>query len=172
MEKDVDIVWMKDPLPLINGMTSAGDSYDIVFMDDGARYSFVVFRTFHKNHYRAFLVCSMFCLSRTPRFTPMYVNSGFYFVRTTSRSIFLLERMIRAVSDISVSHSHQSVLTRYVTETIDFCGLKFGILDMREFPSGYIYHHEKEYMAQFKAKSVHPSLFHMCWTESRVQKVR
>lgn len=76
-----------------------------------------------------------------------------------------------SISQIAVSHSHQSVLTRQVHEAIDLFGLRFAVLDMKNFPSGFHYHHEKKYMESLRAFETRPDVFHMCWTESRVQKV-
>jgi hypothetical protein len=73
---------------------------------------------------------------------------------------------------IAIAHSHQSVLTRYVTEGLDLYGLRFTVLDMKRFPSGYHYHHEINYMATVRNFTALPNVFHMCWTESRKQKVQ
>lgn len=110
-------------------------------------------------------------LLRTPRFTPLYVNSGFYYVRATKQSQYVFLRIAMAISQIATSHSHQSVLTRAVHEAIDLFGLRFAVLDLKLFPSGFHYHHEKKYMASFRAFDTRPNVFHMCWTESRKQKV-
>lgn len=76
-----------------------------------------------------------------------------------------------SISQIATSHSHQSVLTRAVHEAIDLFGLRFAVLDLTLFPSGFHYHHEKKYMASLRAFETRPNVFHMCWTESRKQKV-
>ena len=83
--QDVDLVWMENPLPILEEM----DDQDVIFMDDGAR---------------------------TPRFTPFYFNSGFYYVRHTPPSLYMMHRMLNSIGEISVTHSHQSVLTHYVHE--------------------------------------------------------
>jgi hypothetical protein len=82
-----------------------------------------------------------------------------------------MERMLKSVSEIAISHSHQSVLTKYTHEAVDFAGLSFTILEMKDFPTGYLYHHDKRYIEDMMAFRVLPKVFHMCWTESRVQKL-
>ena len=81
---------------------------DVAFMDDGAR---------------------------TPRFTPYFVNSGFYFFKNTRRVKYLMERMLKSgPGEISVSHSHQSVLIRYLTESHDLYGMDVNVLSSTSFP--------------------------------------
>lgn len=99
------------------------------------------------------------------------MNSGFYYVRATAQSQHVFLRLAMAISQIATSHSHQSVLTRAVHESIDLFGLRVAVLDLKLFPSGFHYHHEKKYMASLRAFETKPNVFHMCWTESRTQKV-
>ncbi len=71
--------------------------HDAVFMDDGAR---------------------------TPRFTPFFANTGFYFLRHNTRILHMLERLLRGVGEISYTHSHQATLNRHLTETQSLLNLK------------------------------------------------
>ena len=50
-------------------------------------------------------------------------------------------------------------------------GLRVQILPKRDFPSGKMYHHQRPYMLEIRSGAVVPFVFHMCWTESRRQKV-
>lgn len=109
---------------------------------------------------------------RTPRFTPFYFNSGFYFVRQTEKSGYLMERMLKTIAEIAETHSHQSTLTKYFSEVIDFTDIHFYLLENKDYPSGYQFHHEKDYIQQLLDFKVLPKVFHMCWTESRNDKVR
>jgi hypothetical protein len=88
--------------------------------------------------------------------------------------MFLMERMLKSVAEIAMTHSHQSVLTKYTHEALDFVGLTFTTLENEVYPTGYLYHHDKHYLAEMLAFSpkVRPAVFHMCWTESRIQKVQ
>ena len=64
---------------------------DISFMDDGAR---------------------------TPRYTPFFVNSGFYFVKYNERTLYFQEKMMKtSACEIGRTHSHQSVLIRHISES-------------------------------------------------------
>lgn len=145
--QDVDLVWLQPALALLTRLQKQADKedLDLLLQDDGAR---------------------------TPRFTPLYVNSGFYYVRPTPRAVFTLRRVVTAIGELAVTHSHQSVLTRYIAESLDLRGLSFAVLPMKELPSGYLYHHEPEFMsAMNESMSTQPAAFHMCWTESREQKI-
>lgn len=52
---------------------------DLLFMDDGAR---------------------------TPRYTPFFVNSGFYFVKHNDRTLYMFEKMMKAsASEIGMIYS-------------------------------------------------------------------
>jgi len=51
-------------------------------------------------------------------------------------------------------------------------GLGVVVLDLKDFPSGYMFHHDKPYIAQLKEYATIPYVFHMCWTDSRVDKVK
>jgi hypothetical protein len=62
--QDVDLVWMKDPIPYLRSLDN-----DISFMDDGAR---------------------------TPRYSPFYVNSGFYYMKNNERTRYFQEKMMKA----------------------------------------------------------------------------
>jgi hypothetical protein len=118
---------------------------DIVFMDDGAR---------------------------TPRYTPFFVNSGFYFVKHNERSLFLFETFTKAAaSEIGRTHSHQSVLIRHISEAHHLVGLKIWVLDEKLFCSGQAYHENKPLIRKIQAKTFKPFVFHMCWTDNRENKV-
>jgi len=119
---------------------------DVSFMDDGAR---------------------------TPRYTPLFVNSGFYFLKNNPKVRHFQEKLMKsAASEIGYTHSHQSVMIRHLSEAHHLYGLEILVLDLELFPSGVMYHHNKKYMAKIKAKEFTPFVFHMCWTENRVDKVK
>ena len=119
--------------------------HDVSFMDDGAR---------------------------TPRYTPFFVNSGFYFMKHTPRSLFFMEKMMKcSASEIGFTHSHQSVLTRHIAEVHHLIGLRVFVLDQDQFPSGQAYHEKKKYIAKIQAHTYMPYVFHMCWTDNRDNKL-
>ena len=117
---------------------------DIVFMDDGAR---------------------------TPRFTPFFVNSGFYYQKVNERTRFLMELMLKSICEISATHSHQATLTRHITEAHHIANLQISVLPLELFPSGIMFHHNKPYVKQVMNYEVEPFVWHMCWTSSRDDKV-
>ena len=119
-------------------------NYDMIFMDDGAR---------------------------TPRFSPFFTNTGFYFTRNTPKTMFLQERLIRSLGEISYTASHQATLIRHLTETHYAYYLQILILDDNDFPSGQMYHHQPEYVDRVKRFIKIPYVWHMCWTANRQQKV-
>ena len=121
-------------------------AHDVAFMDDGAR---------------------------STRFTPYFVNSGFYYLKHSRASSYFLEALLKSgVSEIDVTHSHQAVLTRHLLEAHDLAGLQVDILPNTQFPSGAMYHHNKTFIKEIVAYTVVPHVFHMCWTQSRTDKVK
>eukprot|EP01031_Cornospumella_fuschlensis_P037843 gene37843-45971_t len=118
---------------------------DMIFMDDGAR---------------------------TPRYTPFFVNSGFYYIKHNERTLYMFESMTKAApSEIGQTHSHQSVLIRHISESHHLFGLKIHVLDSTTFPSGQAYHENKPLIRKIQAKTFRPYVFHMCWTDNRENKV-
>lgn len=99
------------------------------------------------------------------------MNSGFYFQKHNPRALFLMEKMIKSISEIAVTHSHQATLTRHITEAHHLVGLQVAVLAQEDFPSGIVFHHNKQYIRQMKEYKVTPAVFHMCWTTSRTEKV-
>ena len=60
-----------------------------------------------------------------PRYTPFFVNSGFYFVKYNPRTLYFQEKMMKtSASEIGRTHSHQSVLIRHLAESHHLAGLK------------------------------------------------
>ena len=119
--------------------------HDLIFMDDGAR---------------------------TPRYTPFFVNSGFYFVKHNERTLHLFETFLKhAPEEISLTHSHQSVLIKHIAEAHHLAGLKVFVLDSDDFASGQTYHENKPLVRKIQARAFAPYVFHMCWTDNRENKV-
>lgn len=142
--QDVDIVWMKNALFHIDHVLNHPKIPDLIFMDDGAR---------------------------SPRFAPYFANSGFYYVRHSSKTLYFMERMLKSMSELSSTHSHQATMMRYLLEVHELSNMEVALLDQFLFPSGSLFHHNKTYMKQLSGHEIEPFVFHMCWTESRVDKV-
>jgi len=124
---------------------------DIAFMDDGAR---------------------------TTRFTPFFVNSGFYYQKNNAKTAFLMEKMLKSAIEISATHSHQATLTRHLTELHSTFGLDITVLPELLFPSGAQWHNNKKFIKRLTEYSLikedpqsEPYVFHMCWTSSRTDKI-
>ena len=45
--------------------------------------------------------------AKSPRFAPYFSNSGFYYVKNNLRTRYLMEKMLKSISEISFTHSHQ-----------------------------------------------------------------
>ena len=74
-------MWLRDPIEYF--FTTADDQVDCFFMDDGAR---------------------------SARYTPLYTNSGFYFIRNNMRTQFFMHRMLMAYDTVLAVRSHQHAL--------------------------------------------------------------
>ncbi len=106
------------------------------------------------------------------RFGPLFTNTGFYFTRYGAKTIYLFERLIRSAGEIDFTASHQATFIRHLVETYFLYAIPIFILDEREFPSGQMYHHQKQYVTQVKHHVVTPYVWHMCWTDHRGQKIQ
>ena len=85
--QDADVVWLRDPIEYF--FTQADDQVDCFFMDDGAR---------------------------SARYTPLYTNSGFYFIRNNMRTQFFMHRMLMAYDTVLAVRSHQHALIMLLLE--------------------------------------------------------
>jgi hypothetical protein len=83
-----------------------------------------------------------------------------------------MEKMLKSVSEIGATHSHQATFIRYIIETHHLYGLNIKVVPREMFPSGIMYHHEKKYVEKMLNYTIIPKVFHMCWTSSREDKVK
>ncbi len=109
--------------------------------------------------------------AKSLRFSPIDGNSGFFYIKYNHKTLFMQEELMKAVNELMYTHSHQMTLTRYINEANSVFGLLYYILDIRQFPSGYMYHHNKTYLSELMDNKYVPYVFHMCWTASRKDKV-
>jgi hypothetical protein len=138
--QDADVVWFKDPFPLLRSIKT-----DTVWMDDGAR---------------------------SERFSPLFVNSGFYFLRHSPHSLILMQDLVASLPLLTSIGSHQEILTQILAEHVSRYGTTVHLLPLEEFPSGMVYHHKKPLMEQMKRKQIIPYVFHMCWTAGKKEKLK
>jgi len=101
------------------------ESIDGFFMDDGAR---------------------------SERFSPLYANSGFYFLRSNRVVSHFMQGLLFSYDSIVQYASHQTVFIQGLTEHIARNGMRVKVLSNVEFPGGQIYHHRKELMKQISGK--------------------
>ena len=130
--QDVDVVWYKNPFEFFN--SKHAKKFDVYFQDDG---------------------------SRQERFAPYSANSGFYFVRSNDRSKLLFRSMLYNGDLVFACRSHQQVLVSMLAEMNNYAGLTVKVLNRNEddFPSGYHYHMQKEWMRQFVDGKKDPFIF-------------
>jgi hypothetical protein len=77
--------------------------------------------------------------------------------------------------DLNIAwQSHQAVVCQFLVDHSSRLGLGIKILSKPLFPSGKMYHHQKEYMKTVVQKTVEPPpwVFHMCWTANKGEKLR
>lgn len=149
--QDVDVVWHKDPIPLLKH----GEEYqqfDMMFQDDGAR---------------------------SLRYAPYCANSGFYFIRYNDRTRFFFTNVLYSGDFIVKSSSHQQALTALLAEHSSLTGLRVKTLDTHEFPGGWNYHRRSN--KTIKQMVGHPqggnekhipTIFHMSWTANKDDKLK
>ena len=110
-------MWLRDPIEYF--FTTADDQVDCFFMDDGAR---------------------------SARYTPLYTNSGFYFIRNNMRTQFFMHRMLMAYDTVLAVRSHQHALIMLLLEHMARHGLTVAVLEPLLFPQGQIFHRKKAIM--------------------------
>ena len=101
-----------------------------------------------------------------------HANSGFYFLRANERVVFFMHRLLMSYDVILAVRSHQHALIMLLTDLMAKHGLTAQLLPNTDFPQGQVFHHKKEIMKDFVAGRRKPYVFHMCWTASRVDKLR
>ena len=106
--QDADLVWFKDPFEYFH---SNFLDIDTLWMDDGAR---------------------------SERFTPVYANSGFYYLRNTLRTRSFIQDTLFAYHKVFAQRSHQSVVSQILIDHISLNGLSMRLLEMPLFPSGQV----------------------------------
>jgi len=143
--QDVDLVWFREPMEYFHNYTKYTDPNTVAFFSDDGQ--------------------------RSRRYTPVFANSGFYYLLSNSRSIYFTWSIMIAMDAIQVLGSHQNVFT---TRLLEGLAINFGLiklLSLEEFPTGIMYHHNRDYMKKIRNNQVHPYHFHMCWTQGKPDKL-
>jgi len=143
--QDVDIVWYKNPLDYFHDKSLP--EFDVYFQDDG---------------------------SRQERYAPYSANSGFYYVRSNDLTKHLFRHMLYQADLIETWDSHQALLVALLGEHNSLMGLRVKIFpkEMEEFPGGLQYHREKESMMKIVKGESKAYIFHMSWTDNKVNKLK
>ena len=151
--QDTDLVWFRNPFPFFkeqmeklnkNKNTSLHMDIEAFFSDDG---------------------------QRSKRYSPYFFNSGFYYMRSTPRSIHFTWSIMTAFDAVQVTGSHQNVFTQRLVEGLSLAAPNTQILKPYLFPNGILYHHDKAFMKRLDEKREDPYHFHMCWTQGKPQKL-
>ena len=144
--QDVDVVWYRNPLDFFHNTSRKDASFDLYFQDDGNR---VVYQTYS-------------------------ANTGFYYVRNNRRTIHFFNSLLMMGGDVLSRRSHQMVLQSLLQEQASLFALKIKVYSRDEdlFPGGYTYRRDRDYMKKFVKREVHPIIFHMSWTASKVDKLK
>lgn len=133
--QDVDLVWFRDPMQHFHDyMAASGMQVEGFFSDDG---------------------------QRSKRYTPFFANSGFYYLRSSDRSIYFTWSIMIAMDAIQVLGSHQNVMTTRLIEGLALNFEHVKLISLEDFPTGIMYHHHRSYMQQLRRKEVSPYNFHM-----------
>jgi hypothetical protein len=142
--QDVDVVWYKPPLDFF--LDKSMPVFDVYFQDDG---------------------------SRQERYAPYSANSGFYFVRSNSKTRHLFKQLLYSSDLISAWRSHQSVLIALLAEHSSIMGLTVKIFpkEMEELPGGLQFHRKRDTMKKILSGNSTAYIFHMSWTENKDDKL-
>ncbi len=151
--QDADLVWFRDPFPYFKKYreqahersVASGSFPDAFFSDDG---------------------------QRSLRYSPFFANSGFYYMIGGPKSAYMAWSIMTAFDAVQVLGSHQNVFTYKMVEGLGLNHRHAVILDLKEFPNGIMYHHDKRYMRRLDKKEVSPYGFHMCWTQGKPDKLK
>jgi hypothetical protein len=157
--QDIDIIWLKNPFPYfhqhlstlqhLHSVSSTGSPLpplpDAYLSDDGQRAS--------------------------PRFSPFYANSGFYYFLSNSKTIHTSWLILLTFDVMQSGGSHQNVFTQRLLEAYDQYNLITQSLTQKEFTNGATYHHTPSFIKRMQQRKVVPFMFHMCWTADKAQKL-
>jgi hypothetical protein len=110
--------------------------------------------------------------ARSERYSPIYGNSGFYYLKNNPRTVLFMQNMLISFNIIWNIGSHQEVLTQILNDHISRHAHTVQLLSLEDFPSGVVYHHRKAYFQEILHGSAKPYVFHMCWTKNKDDKIK
>lgn len=145
--QDVDVVWYKNPLPWFHDETNPDRHFDMYFQDDGNHVLF---------------------------YAPYAANTGFYYVRNNDRTRYFFNSLLMAGDLIMSTKSHQIALIALLNEHASLYGLKVKVWErnLEDFPGGYSFHRNRDFMGRLVRDEVTPYIFHMSWTLNKANKFK
>ena len=165
--QDVDVVWYQDPLEYFQSSAVTSKNYDIYMQHDGNRAQF---------------------------YMPWAGNTGVYYVRNNPRTQYFLNHVLMSGDLIAATTTHQAPFLSLLSEHASLHGLKVKILPTDDYPGGYHFQGQPDYMRQlleWKEMRIHngkdtsnvtvgstrerifdPKIFHMSWTDNKDRKVQ
>jgi hypothetical protein len=144
--QDLDLVWFRNPFEYFHAHRNSSRGDVTAFLSDDGQ--------------------------RSLRYTPFYANSGFYYIVSTPANVNFAYSVMVAFDILQATGSHQNVFTFRLLENLDLVDSNREFLNLLDFPSGVKFHHDKAFMKQLvQEQSVHPYMFHMCWTANKGQKL-
>lgn len=140
--QDVDLVWFKDPLSYFHDQSLP--QFDMYFQDDG---------------------------SRQERYAPLSANTGFYYVRSNSKTKHFFRHLLYSADLVAAWKSHQQVLIQLLNENRSLLSLSVKVFakELEEFPGGLHYHRKTNLMKKIMRGESKAYIFHMSWTENKVR---
>eukprot|EP00756_Hemistasia_phaeocysticola_P045123 Hpha_TRINITY_DN18892_c0_g1::TRINITY_DN18892_c0_g1_i1::g.26412::m.26412 len=142
--QDADLVWFRDPWPVISGMLK--DGADTIWSDDGAR---------------------------SPRFAPYFANTGFYVIAGNSKGQMFVTDLMGMQGNIVSWGSQQSAVNMLLGEARSRYGMDIRMLPDTDFAGGVNFHHRRALVAGWlNGTQELPTMFHMCWTDNGNTKLR
>ncbi|KAL7565798.1 hypothetical protein ACA910_015578 [Epithemia clementina (nom. ined.)] len=109
-----------------------------------------------------------------PEYAPWFVNSGFYLVRLSERTVLWANEMVRYGDWVLRSNSHQAVVSYLLSRMQQT--LRVRVLnrpnEVNLFPGGYHFHHKWDYMHALIAgqQKPPPYIFHMNYNDKKETK--
>jgi hypothetical protein len=101
---------------------------------------------------------------------PYQGNGGFFYLRNNRKTMYLINAML-LLSDSAIGGDEQYLLNQFLAEYASLYGMRVKTLKREEFPTGIVYHNEKDMMKGIFEGSVRPYMFHMSWTLSKTDKL-
>jgi len=159
--QDVDIIWFQNAFlqATSNSRESLSHSYELHAQEQVMRRNTSYDGYFSDDG------------QRNLRFSPFYINSGFYYLKSNSRTKYFTWSALAAYDYLLVTSSHQFLFNMKLLESLDFARISPAILNLNSYPTGIKFNHDKPYMKGLREGIIKPYLFHMCWTVNKDQKI-